>query len=138
MKKQLLFFMLILQYVCTAQTFLFDYDDAGNQTRRYISYSGRMANPNTENQTIEPNVFEEFKYYPNPVKEELILEWQNNENKTIQKIELYNLQGKLLQTKTTETVKETSISFKDYAMGMYILNVYYSDNSNKSIKILKD
>ena len=138
MKKSIILFALITNYVIYAQqTFKFQYDAAGNQVERYISYSGRYANIQTETTTTLQE-YDEFKYYPNPVKEELYLEWTNAEDKSVLEIQLFDLQGKIMYQKKTNDLKTTSIPFQSLAKGVYFLRIQYSNQTQKSIKILKD
>lgn len=139
MKKILIIITLISQVIIYAQTqtFVFAYDFSGNQVERYINYSGRYANTQTETNTTLQE-YDEFKYYPNPVKEELYLEWTNAEGKSVQEIQLFDLQGKIMYQKNTSNEMTTSIQFHSLAKGVYFLNIQYSNQTQKSIKILKD
>ena len=141
MKNKIVLIAFITQCVIYAQqTFRFQYDTAGNQVERYISYSGRYANSNapTTETTTTLQEYDEFKYYPNPVKEELYLEWTNAEDKSVQEIQLFDLQGKVMYQKMTNDLKSTSIPFQPLAKGVYFLHIQYSNQTQKSIKILKD
>lgn len=138
MKKKMVLIAFITQCVIySQQTFIFEYDTAGNQIERYISYSGRYAHTQTETTTTLQE-YDEFKYYPNPVKEELYLEWTNAEDKSVLEIQLFDLQGKVMYQKMTNDLKSTSIPFQSLAKGVYFLQIQYSNQTQKSIKILKD
>ena len=106
MKKNMVLVAFISQFFIYAQsqTFVFQYDSAGNQVERYISYSGRYAMESTESTTNELKEYDEFKYYPNPVKEELYLEWTNAEDKSVQEIYLFDIQGKIMYQKSFQNL----------------------------------
>jgi Secretion system C-terminal sorting domain len=133
----------------------FSYDNAGNQTRRIMIYLPpplpRTTNPNT---TIEPRVamtkeiaedkllpsdlYEEIQYYPNPVKSELYVKWSEIDNNDLQTIELYDLNGRLMQSYPNQSNQENAtIDFENYPAGYYNLMLLYSTGEPKSLKIVK-
>jgi hypothetical protein len=126
----------------------FDYDDAGNQTkRRFIYVAGgiyRQTNPITKNeivaekQLIESDIFSDILYYPNPVQSELFLKWKNSEVNYVDRIELYSLSGQLIKSiSTIKNVEETTIDFQSLPSGYYNLLLLYSSGEAKDLKIIK-
>jgi len=125
---------------------IFEYDDSGNQILRSLCINciptrGR-ARVNLE-ETISDNI--EFlqndvlKYYPNPVKEELHLDWSTTDNKNLTVIYIYSMGGQLLKKYSNlENVRTATIPFIQYSKGIYTVNLVYADGSMKSIKIIKD
>ena len=147
----LLFFTFSL--FCKGQNKIeFSYDAAGNQIRREICVGCRMAsgkevkNKNTvdesdmmlvdQDQLVTSNS-DKISYYPNPVREELYLSWEANSNKSVTSIQLFSLNGQLLQTFIKLNGSKQTIPFLNYPTGMYLVVFLYSDGEQKSIKILK-
>lgn len=148
MKKLFFFFFLFAGMVCSAQNRLsFDYDAAGNQTsRNWCSncHSKNASTPKDIAQVTENDLLQFFpndviSYYPNPVKELLYLKWKNAEGVTITHIQLYNLNGQLIQEfKNLEDKSDFSISFYSLPQNLYSLNLVYTNGEQKSIKIIKE
>ena len=148
MKKLLLFsFFIALTITSSAQRIKFDYDVAGNQTRRFICLNclARVANtiPKEIAELKEEDLLkfsseDVISYYPNPVKEEQYLKWElNNENK-VSTIQLFSLSGQLLHTYNDMEKENTkNIPFQDYPQGTYLVLLNYSNGEQKSITILK-
>lgn len=127
---------------------IFEYDTAGNQTKRELCLS--CDNPNYKTaapkeiaalkeedlQKFSPE--ETFSYYPNPVKEELYLKWEYAENKAISSIYLYALNGQMLKTyERLEKENTLNIPFFNYPTGTYLVVLIYNDGEQKTIKIVK-
>ena len=70
------------------------------------------------------------KVYPNPTKGQLTI---NNEQLTIEKIEIYDVVGQLLVSKIVNLQSEIIIDVSHLANGMYFLKV-----DNKVVKIIKN
>jgi myo-inositol-hexaphosphate 3-phosphohydrolase len=72
------------------------------------------------------------------VKEELYLKWELvNENK-VSSIVVFDMNGKILHNyKDQSSENNQVISFKEFPVGLYIINLNYSDGEVKTIKILK-
>ena len=68
--------------------------------------------------------------YPNPVDEFLYIDGFNANNSI--NVELYDLSGRLLQTSNS-----TTISFKGYVKGIYLLKVAFGDKVEE-LKVVKD
>lgn len=123
----------------------FTYDTAGNQITRQLCLSClSKTNQNSKNleqltdadyQKFTPE--DNFSYYPNPVKEELYLQWEIKEV-AISSIELYNLNGSLLKSLTNlNEVSTQSINFSSYPVGTYVLQLTYDNGTSKTIKVIK-
>lgn len=123
----------------------FTYDIAGNQITRQLCLSClSKTNQNSKNleqltdadyQKFTPE--DNFSYYPNPVREELYLQWEIKET-AISSIELYNLNGSLLKSVIDlNGVFNQSINFSSYPVGVYLLQLSYDNGTTKSIKVIK-
>jgi len=77
-------------------------------------------------------VIDSFTYYPNPVKDRLIIKSRN----TIAKVDLYTLLGEKIKSKIINAL-DTEINFSDLQSGVYFINVY-SNSTTKTIKIIKN
>lgn len=129
----------------------FVYDNAGNQTSRTLCLSGCTSKSATESKdrvkdiaAIMDDDLEKFSsddvisYYPNPVKEELYLKWQQADDNHVSSIAVYGLNGQVLQTYSkTENINTQNISFQSYPIGIYIVALIYTSGEQKTIKIIK-
>lgn len=141
--------LLIASSLYSQKRIKFTYDSAGNQTQRYICITGctaKMANDSiyktektlVEEDLIEDIEYEQIKYYPNPVLEELYVKWPNTIDKYVSKIELYSLNGQLLkQFDNIKNQNTISVSFYNYPEGYYNLLLIYSNGERKTLKIVK-
>ncbi|WP_397362312.1 T9SS type A sorting domain-containing protein [Olleya sp. R77988] len=75
-------------------------------------------------------VLDSFKYYPNPVKEELNISAKH----PISTIEIYNALGSKLIIKDVNALN-TTLNFSNLESGVYFIKVYYNQNV-KTIKVL--
>jgi len=75
---------------------------------------------------------ESVSIYPNPTTSLVTIQGKN----TIQSIELYDVQGRLLQVKTTDS-KETTLDISDKTKGVYFLKIN-TEFGSKAIKIVKN
>lgn len=125
----------------------FEYDEAGNQVLRTWCISCLSKNSTTQTKEISKldndDLYKFFpndiiSYYPNPVKEELFVKWELiNENKVL-KLDIINLNGQVVKTiDKLENLNYENISFLEYPIGIYFLNLYYTNGEQKSIKIIK-
>lgn len=95
---------------------------------------GSVANP----VVLESDVLEDFKMYPNPFKNELVLQFNSNEvNDT--EIRLYNIVGQLVHSETYKTKKgqNTIKLIPKISNGVYFLNVNLN-NVNSTYRIIKN
>ena len=75
--------------------------------------------------------FNEFKVYPNPFKDVLNI----NNAKNIQRIDVLDLSGKLLESIKTPN---NYMHFKTLKPGIYVMKVTMVDGSKQTIKIIKE
>lgn len=147
--KKLLFLTLLFSITITnAQKIRFEYDSAGNQVLRTWcpTCPSRTANqPVKEIAKLDQSDLQKFfsddviSYYPNPVKEELYLKWDLVNNNKVSSIDVFSLNGQVLKS-IKENLSENSllISFQEYPIGVYFLNLNYTNGEQKSIKIIKN
>lgn len=151
MKKMLLFpllFIFNLSFGQVADRIKFTYDDAGNQTRRYICLGcqSRKAKDTiyktpeslTENDFLKDDLYSHISYYPNPVREELYVKWQNTTDIQVSKIELYSMSGQFV--KNIADIRDSelaTIEFQPYPEGFYNLILVYSNGDKKTLRIVK-
>lgn len=126
----------------------FSYDDAGNQTQRKLCIdclTSKMTDEKTKEITaLEEEDLQKFfpedviSYYPNPVKEELYLKWELIEGNAVSSIQVYGLNGQVLQSfSNMEKKNSQNIAFQTYPTGMYAVILFYTNGEQKSIKIVK-
>ena len=146
MKKLLLFLLILNGVLLNAQNdrILFTYDAAGNQIKRAICINcstGKQAinkSDLTAADLIKSDISDKIFYYPNPVQEELYVKWILIEDKKVENISVYNMNGALLQKFTDfKTDDLQRIPFSDYPGGMYIVAILYNNGERKDLKILK-
>jgi Leucine-rich repeat (LRR) protein len=90
---------------------------------------------NTTFQTLSNGNFEiddSISVYPNPTKSNININCQN----TIKSIQLYDVQGRLLETKLVEDL-QASIDISEKLKGIYFLKIT-SDNGSKVVKVVKE
>ena len=148
MRKLLFITLLFCTTITNAQKIRFDYDSAGNQVlRTWCLYCpSRTANqPVKEIAKLDESDFQKFfpedviSYYPNPVKEELYLKWDLINDNKVSSIDVFTLNGQVLKS-IKENLSQNSllISFREYPIGVYFLNLNYTNGEQKSIKIVKN
>lgn len=144
-----LFFFLPLTN-CISQTndhVVFDYDHAGNQVKRYLIDidPGKHQTTPVKNMKdivktdlIKADIYDDIKYFPNPVKEELYLQWSLLNNNKVLSISLYTLSGQLIR-KVNDLEKSSTytFSFQEVPQAIYNLVLSYSNGENKTLKIVK-
>jgi hypothetical protein len=77
-----------------------------------------------------------FSVYPNPTTNFLILNIGNYKTQNLF-FNLYDIRGKLLESKKTENI-ETTILMENYASGIYFLKIIESNKELKTFKIIKN
>jgi hypothetical protein len=146
MKLRVLILFLFYGCLVQAQTdkIRFTYDAAGNQVRRYIclncTTSKQINDPSklTEADLIKSDISDQISYYPNPVREELYVKWTFVDDKKIENISVYNMNGALLQRFMHFNADNLqTIPFASYPEGMYEVVLTYSNGEKKSLKIVK-
>lgn len=150
MKRPLLTLFFVLQFILsTAQDKLaFKYDTAGNQISRQricLNCTPSVKASIASLDSIPVVAIEESKLlnsklttYPNPVIDELALEWVDNPEKLPSKVQLNSFDGRVLyQLVLKEKQREQTIDFSNYSSGVYVLTVYYTNGKKETIKIIK-
>jgi hypothetical protein len=145
--KQSYFFLLLLSciYANAQDKITFDYDTAGNQTKRELCINCTttakvITDPKllTKADLITSDVSDQISYYPNPVQQELYLSWQLANNNAVTTIQVFDLNGRLFQSFSgLESANVQTVSFANYASGLYLVLFQYSNGDKKSIKIIK-
>jgi Secretion system C-terminal sorting domain len=140
----LLSFTTMLSFCQNANRIRFTYDDAGNQTDRFICLCQARGAKETEYknlETLEKTDFiqeDKISFYPNPVREELYVNWKNKENNAVGLIELYNMNGQLLKTyKDLKNYETATIEFQIFTEGFYNLVVNFENGEKQTLKIVK-
>ena len=151
MNKISVFFLLLCSYISQAQVadrITFSYDNAGNQIQRLLCINcttSKISNESIkeitaleEGDLIKFSDQDVISYYPNPVKEELYLQWELIEGNYVTSIQLYDLNGRILQSFSGLDKKNNqNIAFQSYPIGMYAVILFYKNGEQKSIKIIK-
>ncbi len=163
MKKQLLLLSVFLLFVAnlaaqqdlpdlmarrppsplSGYTIYFNHDTAGNQIKRYFDSSkSSKLEVVVENEAEE--IEEEIKnnsqlsYYPNPIENELTITWTKSINSTINVIQIFNTNGKLIKNyNPSKNKREVTLPFQNIASGVYIIHVMFSNGKQDSFKIIK-
>ncbi|MHA3789600.1 T9SS type A sorting domain-containing protein [Flavobacterium hauense] len=140
----LVFFLIAALFDSNAQTVSFDYDSAGNQVARYVcvNCNGRIIKDTitVTEATIDSDEIHQSKivYYPNPVQEELNIQWMNGINASVSSIEVFSMTGQLLGIYNgLENLQSTAIGFGNYPQGFYNLTMYFTDGKKETIKVVK-
>jgi hypothetical protein len=130
-----------------AQTKLtFSYDVAGNQISRILCINCTSKSVKevkeieavTEDDLLQFSEKDVISYYPNPVKEELYLQWQLINDNYVTEIHLYSVTGQILRTYQQSLQNNSlTIPFQNYPSGIYLVLLSYKDGGEKSIKIIK-
>jgi hypothetical protein len=150
MKRCLLIILFQFCFSANAQQKLtFNYDQAGNQVERVLCLSGCSVSAKrvedikeiealTDDDLLKFSPQDVISYYPNPVKEELYLQWQLTQDNYVTLIHVYSLTGQILRTYPgNATMNNLNIPFQSYPTGVYLVLLSYKDGGEKSIKIIK-
>ncbi|MGV7106864.1 T9SS type A sorting domain-containing protein [Flavobacterium sp. U410] len=126
----------------------FGYDSAGNQILRTLCLGcddSRQSNENVkefsdleDDDLLKFNPGDLISYYPNPVKEQLYLNWKVLGDNYVKSIKIFSSNGQLLNTIESSKLESSKIiSFNNYPVGNYFILIIYSNNENTSITIIK-
>lgn len=128
----------------------FTYDPfTGSQIIRELclgcpSPSGKPAKEIKEIQALTNDDLEKFSpedvvsYYPNPVKEELYLQWELLEQNAVTSIQVFSISGQILKNYNEQGRNNSiNIPFQDYSSGIYLVQLNYAKGKPKTIKIIK-
>lgn len=137
--KILIFLFLVIGNFAFGQLTIFNYDAAGNQITVYVEISFTPASKMNSTSTLQNNpIYKDVKYYPNPVNNELYMEWETIDNNVLNNISVFNVQGVLIKEyKDLNTINSYTLSFQDYSQGIYLVEFYYSNGEQKTFKIIK-
>jgi hypothetical protein len=148
--KTTLFLILFLKITCvfsqTQGKLQFSYDAAGNQTNRHYISVSKMKTINTkEIKNLTPEnlmtaeQYKDIKYYPNPVNADLYIKWSNDTSQYVNSIVLYNMTGQeIKRIDNLEGFDSSSISFDQFPVGYYNLELLYSNGEKKTLKIIRN
>lgn len=136
-------------YIFQAQyRIIFSYDDTANQKQRLLCINcstSKIAGEKIkeisavhENDLLKFTSQDVISYYPNPVKEELYLQWELIEGNYVTSIQLYDLNGRVLYSfSDLDKRNSQNIAFQSYPIGMYAVVLFYKNGEQKLIKIVK-
>jgi hypothetical protein len=145
-KHFLLLILFSLAIQAHSQKITFEYDSAGNQTKRELTL---ITNKKTEAVTKETVAAAEedmqkffpedvLSYYPNPVREELYLKWELADDNYVKGVQVYNFNGQILKSYSRSANDDSqTIPFQAYPAGVYLIVLEYNSSDQKTIKIIK-
>jgi hypothetical protein len=108
----------------------FDYDAAGNMTQRYIQViSLRLANK------AEKDTSYNFNVYPNPAREQIIIEGQGRGVSKEAQVSLYSVNGTLVKQDVYYGTKK-SYALSGFSSGIYFLEIKYSEKEKSNYRII--
>ena len=127
-----------------ADRITFAYDEMGNQRERKLCINcvrNRVRNEpkSVVNEPEEKIIEGKLTFYPNPVMEELHIDFDlTDEKKFIQMVELYALTGQQIAVfNNLEKTAGLIIPFSGYPQGIYLVNVTYNTGQVVDLKIQK-
>ncbi len=154
MKKHFLFqFFLLVSIVGYAQRgtqvsqLLFTFDQAGNQIKReYCESNCHLKQKRTAEDAVSENnaipiaeLFDESVImYPNPTTGILNLTWDQDLRGVVQKVQLFNYQGRLLRDYDVADLHETTLDLSNYPTGAYLAKFVFTDASIHTKQIIKN
>lgn len=130
---------------------VFDYDSSGNQIFRgiviefskssFLYTSNGITKNEVENidNSLEKKGYSDSKlnYYPNPVRDVLNIDWDDNFKK-VDYIVVNTSTGQRLQiVSNLSQSTATTLDFINVPVGVYYLTVVYKDKTEEIIKIIK-
>jgi len=77
-----------------------------------------------------------FSVYPNPVKELLVISSLKNNTENI-KINIYTIEGKLLQTQNINFNKQATINVSNFSKGIYFISIQNENGQHEVVKFVK-
>ncbi|MDI1255538.1 MAG: M12 family metallo-peptidase [Flavobacterium sp.] len=97
----------------------------------YVNAAGWTGNFSCENLGVTNHGIIDFTYYPNPVKDVIMIQSKTE----ISNIAIYSIDGKLLYNSNAK-VLETKIDMSAYASGTYIFKLQF-ENQSANFKVTK-
>lgn len=145
-KFKFLLFSLILSTFSFSQNgrIFFQYDLAGNQIVRSFCGSCKFSDKNDiseiEDKEYIKSYSEDFiSYYPNPVKDELYVKWNNIDDNYVINFEIYNSLGSLiLKKEINKEQNKITINLNNSSSGYLVGILFYSNGRKESFKIIKE
>lgn len=141
MKTLLINFLLFASIQGFSQKSRFNYDAAGNQISRVVSLTRTAGQVYKPMETVENKDFigeDKISYYPNPVLNQLYVNWQNRTDVVVKNIEIFNMEGQLLENyndlKYTENVV---INFEAFTNEIYNVLINFENGAKQTLKIIK-
>lgn len=150
MKKKIQFILLLTSMISYSQIdqVIFEYDGKGNQALRMLCIN---CSPNSSKSVNVKEISslqnddllkfykdDEISYYPNPVKEELYLNWKLIDEKFVTSVQVVGMRGDILNSyDNPNKTNNQNLSFQHYPSGVYIVLLKYNDGESKKIKIIK-
>ena len=96
-----------------------------------------ITNRDSVNSNLENKInYSEIKFYPNPVKNAGIFEFENNENKEVY-LEIYDVSGRAIGKKSSNS-KKIEFDFSDLSCGIYFYKLKNPGNLISTGKLIKD
>ena len=137
-----IFNILALNYCLAQDKVIFEYDLSGNQiVRRFCLTCSESKNSENNSEGDLLKFFPEdiISYYPNPVKEELFLKWDLIDNNYVNKIQLFDINAKLISTiSDLKNTDRTTLQFSYLPKNIYLIVLVFKNGESKSIKISKE
>lgn len=101
----------------------------------YISSAGgtiyKIVDTSLGNESFEKNL---FKIYPNPAKNILFIDKSESNYPT--KIEIFDVNGKLVLQKETEKISQNKIDISKLVKGLYFVTIKNDNNENSQYKLV--
>jgi hypothetical protein len=108
---------------------MFSADEEGNYTVTVTSGDISQSIEITVNkpQGVTSTENKNYKVYPNPAANELVIEWEKE--KLVRKISISDVSGKLIkETRINQFKKIWHINTSDMKQGYYLLHVHFDDH----------
>ncbi|WP_294298974.1 T9SS type A sorting domain-containing protein [uncultured Chryseobacterium sp.] len=138
----------------TSTKVYFDYDQAGNQIRRYgeeappssssimsQEESGKLSSSTNQNFLLsEQEIWDNIRVYPVPVKDILTIDWTEKVNDLISEVSIYEQSTVhwVFQSKKIASLdKKIAINLSQKYMGVYVLTFTLKDGRRISKNITK-
>ena len=139
-------FLLFFSVMNAQHKLTFSYDAAGNQINRILCINCvsksvkevKEIEAFTQDDLVQFSEKDVISYYPNPVREELYLQWQLVNDNYVTSVQLYSVTGQVLRT-YQQNLHDTNLTipFQTYPSGIYLVLMSYKEGGEKSIKIIK-
>jgi hypothetical protein len=130
----------------------FAYDAAGNRINRSTTLTAGPVTKDDDDDELTTSSSElieeentpdfgsqarEIHVYPNPVREELMIEIWNGEEQEAYRLKLFDMTGKLVMERKIEGNGTQQVDFNSYPSGTYLL-IINADKEKFQFKIIKE